>query len=157
MARSFPIAVTVLVAAAAALASCGPPPYSMSSPASFKRFEESREFKWITADGVMLKAREVDNYPEAALDFWVDAMSRHMIAQGYVQKGEQRCFDTKRGRKACTAEFMLPHGAEDWVLSETLFVVDDDIVLVEAAGPFDRYALVEAELQKAALTFEPRD
>jgi hypothetical protein len=156
MARAIGIRLAALALAAAALASCAPP-YSMAPPASFKRFEEEREFKWITADGVMLKAREVDNYPEAALDFWVDAMSRHMIAQGYVKKGEQRCFDTKRGRKACTADFMLPHGAEDWVLSETLFVVDDDIVLVEAAGPYDRYALVEAELQKAVETFEPRD
>jgi hypothetical protein len=157
MVRTSLIRIIALAAAAAALASCGPPPYSMSPPASFKRFEESRDFKWITADGVMLKAREVDNYPEAPLDFWVDAMSRHMIAQGYVQKGEQRCFDTKRGRKACTAEFMLPHGAEDWVLSETVFVVEDDLVLVEAAGPYERYALVEKELQKAVATFEPRE
>jgi hypothetical protein len=156
MARATYVPFAALLVVAAALAACAPP-YSMSAPPSFKRFEEEREFKWITADGVMLKAREVDNYPEATLEFWADAMSRHMIAQGYVQKGEQRCFDTKRGRKACTAEFMLPHGAEDWVLSETLFVVDDEIVLVEAAGPYDRYALVEAEIEKAALTFEPRD
>jgi hypothetical protein len=105
----------------------------------------------------MLEAREVDNYPEAPLDFWVDAMSRHMLAQGYVAKAEPRCFETARKRKGCTAEFMLPHGAEDWVLAETLFVLDDDIVLVEAAGPYDRYALVEAELRKAVETFEPRD
>jgi hypothetical protein len=154
MARAIRIPLAVL-AVAAAIASCGPPPYSMSAPPSFKRFEESHDFKWITADGVMLKAREVDNYPEAPLEFWVDAMSRHMIAQGYVKKGE-RCFETHEGRKACTADFMLPHGAEDWVLSETVFVVEDDIVLVEAAGPFERYAPVEAELQKALDSFEPR-
>ncbi|MCK9463351.1 MAG: hypothetical protein M0R80_27335 [Proteobacteria bacterium] len=156
MARAIGIRLVALFVAAAALASCAPP-YSMAPPASFKRFEESREFKWITADGVMLKAREVDNYPEASLDFWADAMSRHLIAQGYIQKGERRCFDTTRGRKACTVEFMLPHGAEDWVLGETLFVVEDDIVLVEAAGPYERYALVEAELAKAVESFEPRD
>ena len=155
MARATRFPLAALLVAAAALASCAPP-YSMAPPASFKRFEESRQFKWITADGVMLKAREVDNYPEAPLDFWVDAMKRHMVAQGYVAKGD-RCFDTQKGRKACTVDFMLPHGAEDWVLSETLFVVGEDIVLVEAAGPFERYALVETEIAKAVETFEPRE
>jgi hypothetical protein len=155
MARATPTSIVLLVAAAA-VAACGPPPYAMAPPASFKRFEEAREFKWITADGVMLKAREVDNYPEADLAFWVDAMARHMIAQGYVKKGE-RCFDAEGGRKACTLDFLLPHGAEDWVLSETLIVVEDDIVLVEAAGPFERYAPLEPELQKALDTFAARE
>lgn len=136
-----------------ALAGCAAP-YTMSPPPSFKRFEDAREFKWITADGVMLKAREVDNYPEAPLGFWTDAMTRHMLAQGYAKKGD-RCFKTLEGRDGCTVDFLLPHGAEDWVMSETLFVVGDTIVLVEAAGPFDKYAPVEAELEKALETFSP--
>lgn len=147
------IRITVTALALAALAGCAAP-YTMSPPPSFKRFEDSREFKWITADGVMLKAREVDNYPEAPLAFWVDAMTRHMLAQGYAKKGE-RCFRTKEGRDACTVDFLLPHGAEDWVMSETLLVVGDAIVIVEAAGPYDKYAPVEAELEKALETFSP--
>jgi hypothetical protein len=147
------IAVALAAALAVALGACSAP-YTMSPPPSFKRFEEAREFKWITADGVMLKAREVDNYPEAPLAFWTDALTRHMLAQGYAKKGE-RCFRTREGRDGCTVDFLLPHGAEDWVMSETLFVVDDAIVIVEAAGPYDKYAPVEAELQKALETFSP--
>jgi len=148
------IAITASLVAALALSSCGPPPYTMTSPESFKRFEEAREFKYITADGVMLKAREVENYPEASLEFWTAAMEKHLESQGYVIKSRE-CFETTRKREGCTVDFMLPHGAEDWVLSETLFVVDDTLVLVETAGPYDRYSTVEEELKKALETFEP--
>jgi hypothetical protein len=126
----------------------------MNAPKSFKRYQESRDFKMITADGVMLKAREVDNYPEASLDFWVDAMGRHLEKSGYVLKSKS-CFKTQKGRDACTLDFLLPHGAEDWAFSETVFVVDDTIVLVEVAGPYERYAKVEKELAAALKTFEP--
>jgi hypothetical protein len=154
--------VTKTIFIAVALVALGVPaacsaPYTMSPPPSFKRFEDSREFKWITADGVMLKAREVDNYPEATLEFWTDAMSRHMLSQGYAAKGEKRCFKTAEKRDGCTVDFLLPYGVEDWVLSETLFVVADRIVLVEATGPFDKYAPIEAELQKALETFSPNE
>jgi hypothetical protein len=130
------------------------PPYTMEGPRSFKRFHDTRDFKMITADGVMLRAREVDNYPEAALDFWTDAMKRHLVARGYAHKSTH-CFKTRSRREACTLDFLLPHGVEDWAFSETLFVVGDTIVLVEVAGPYERYAKIEKELAKALETFEP--
>jgi hypothetical protein len=130
------------------------PPYTMEGPKSFKRFHDTREFKMITADGVMLRAREVDNYPKAALDFWVDAMKLHLVEQGYALKSTN-CFKTENNRDACTLDFLLPHGVEDWAFSETIFVVDDTIVLVEVAGPYERYAKVEKELTAALMTFEP--
>jgi hypothetical protein len=133
--------------------SCGTP-YTMKAPDSFKRFEKSNEFKMITADGVMLKAREVDNYPEASLEFWTDAVSQHLEAQGYIVQSE-KCFKTAKGLDGCTVNFLLPHGAQDWVLSETMFVVDDKVVLVETAGPYDRFAVIEEDLGKAILTFNP--
>lgn len=150
-----PYASLLLVAAAAAaLAACGGPRHEMTPPEAFKRYEDVRALKLITADGVMLKAREVENYPKADLPFWTDAMKRHLEERGYVAKSE-RCFDTAGGRRGCTIDFLLPRGAEDWVLSETLFVVDDRVVLVEAAGPYDRFAKVEADLAKALETFRP--
>jgi hypothetical protein len=130
------------------------PPYTMTGPSAFKRFEESRDFRLITADGVMLKARQIDNYPKASLNFWTDAMSRHMESQGYILKSKD-CFETNQGLDGCTLDFMLPHGAEDWVLSETVFVVDDQIVLVEAAGPYERFASIEKDLEAAMKTFNP--
>ena len=138
---------------ALSLVSCGPP-YTIKTPDSFKRFEKSNDFKMITADGVMLKAREVDNYPEASLEFWTDAVAQHLETQGYVVQSK-KCFKTEKGLDGCTINFLLPHGAQDWVLSETMFVVDDKVVLVETAGPYDRFATIEEDLGKAVLTFSP--
>ena len=136
------------------LVACGPH-YAMNLPKSFRKFEEADAFKLITADGVMLKTREVENYPKGDLDFWTDALGRHLTERGYLLN-ETACFSTNAGEKACTLTFLLPHGTEDWVYSETIFVEDADIVLVEVAGPFDRHAKVKDELAAALKTFEPR-
>lgn len=130
-------------------------PYTMETPKSFRKYEDTNEFKMITANGVMLKAREVENYPKGDLEFWTDAMGRHLTERGYIQK-ETRCFTTHAAKKACTLDFLLPYGTEDWAFSETIFVEDDDIILVEVAGPFDRHAKVADEVKEALKTFNPR-
>jgi hypothetical protein len=127
----------------------------MNRPAAFREYTESHDLKLITPDGVMLKVRTTDNYPKAALAFWVDAMSAHLQEQGYAAKSKT-CFKTDSGLDGCTLDFLVPHGVEDWVLSETVFVDDDDIYLVEVAGPFDRYAKVERELSQSYRTFRLR-
>lgn len=129
--------------------------YTMDEPVSFRQYQETSDFKMITAQGVKLKAREVENYPKGDLDFWKNALEHHLLKRGYSKKGEN-CFTGQKGHKACTLEFMLPHGAEDWVFSQTIFVVDDRIVLVEAAGPFKHYQPVEQELKQALLSFDPK-
>jgi len=129
-------------------------PYSMEAPTAFKRYRDNGVFKMTTADGVMLQAREEENYPKADLDFWVDAMGRHLEARGYVLK-TKRCFENRSRKAACTLDFVLPYGAEDWAFSETIFVEDDTLVLVEVAGPYERFAKVEADLAEALKTFEP--
>jgi hypothetical protein len=125
----------------------------MERPPSFREYTESRDLKLITAEGIMLKVRKTENYPKAALAFWVDAMSGHLVERGYAAKSKH-CFKTQTGLDGCTLDFVVPHGATDWVLSETLFVVDDAIYLVEVAGPFDRYVKVEKELAQAYRSFQ---
>lgn len=144
----------LLVLALLLPAACGGPQYDLTPPDAFKRYEDDPGLKLITADGVMLKAREVENYPKADLPFWTDALKRHLTERGYVATAET-CFDTRHGRKACTLDFLLPHGAEDWVLSETIVVVGDRVVLVEAAGPYERFARVAPALKEALATFDP--
>jgi hypothetical protein len=134
-----------------ALVGCGRP-YAMTRPHAFREYADSHDLRLITADGVMLKVRKTDNYPKAALAFWADAMSTHLQEQGYAAKSKL-CFKTASGLDGCTLDFLVPHGAEDWALSETLFVVDDDIYLVEVAGPYERYAPLEKQLAESYKTF----
>jgi hypothetical protein len=39
------------------------------------------------------------------------------------------------------------------VTEQTIFVVDDDVYLVEVAGPYDRYARLEKQLAESYKTF----
>lgn len=139
--------------ALAATAACAPS-YVLTAPPAFKRFEDVWALEMITADGVLLKVREEDNYPQASLTFWKDALKGHLDARGYAFKSE-RCFQTARGLDGCTLDFVVPRGAEDWVMSETVFVEGDTIYLVEVAGPFDRYMKVEAALAESMKSFAP--
>jgi hypothetical protein len=102
----------------------------------------------------MLKVREVDNYPKGTLDFWTDALARHFEAQGYVAHSKH-CFSTAAGLPGCTLDFLLPYGTDDWVFSETLFVVEDTIALVEVAGPFVRYKPIAENLKRALVSSKP--
>jgi hypothetical protein len=123
----------------------------MDAPLKFRQFDTRKEYKLITADGVMLKARKVDNYPEASLSFWKDAMTEHLKKQGYILE-KSSCFKTLEGRDGCTLKFDIPNGAEDWSLYETIFVIDKDILLVEAAGEFVSIKKLEADLERAFKT-----
>lgn len=134
----------------AALAGCGAD-HAIDAPAAFRRYHEADGLRLITADGVRVAAREVDNEPRADLPFWVDAMKRHLDERGYAFARED-CFTTTAGWKGCTLDFVLPYGAEDWVMSETVFVVGDKLVLVEATGPYERFAAVEAEYKQSLRT-----
>lgn len=145
------ILLALVVAATAACA----PKYTMPVPDGFVRYEQKKGLAFITADGVQLRGRNVRNYPKADLQFWADAMERHLVARGYLLHGKN-CFKTAQGADGCTAEFVLPHGGEDWVLAETLYVYGDNVAVVEAAGPFDRYKKVAGAIAKALQGFEPQ-
>ncbi len=143
----------LLVLLALVCAACGPK-YAMNVPAGFVRYESKKGLAFITADGVQVRSRRARNYPKADLAFWADAMQRHLVASGYLLHAKN-CFKTTAGLDGCTAEFVLPHAGEDWVLAETVFVVGDDLALVEAAGPFERYKKVSGALATSLLSFDP--
>lgn len=136
-----------LLPALLALPACAPT-WQMPTPQGFVPFAERDALAFITPDGVRLKQRTVPNYPKAELAFWTDALQRHLVARGYLLHG-QKCFATTTGLQGCTSEFIAPHGGEDWVLAQTLYVTGDDLQILEAAGPFARYQAVAPALAKA--------
>ncbi|MFO8073738.1 MAG: hypothetical protein R6V85_17895 [Polyangia bacterium] len=144
----------MLLACCWAPSACGPPPYRMELGDSFKQYDESRDYKLITAEGVRVKAREVDNYPKADLEFWTDALAGHLAERGYALDSRE-CFETDAGLAGCTLDFALPHGAEDWAFSTTLFVVDDEVIVLEAAASYERFTEIEEELDAMVRTFSP--
>lgn len=147
--RMSPLAA--LLAVVLTLGACSPT-YQLQAPAEFTRFEKADGHKLITADGVRLKIREVDNYPKATLAFWTDAMRRHLAKRGYRFMAEN-CFKTDAGLPGCSLDFGIPRGAEDWVFSQTVFVADERVVLIEVAGPYSRFAPLAKRLRESFKTF----
>jgi hypothetical protein len=140
---------------AVATAACGGQQLQMDTPDGFVRYQKKDGLAFITADGVRVRSRLVRNYPKADLAFWLDAMEKHLVSRGFVAQ-PRRCFQTAAGREACTAEFVVPHGAEDWVMAETVMLDGDQLVVLEAAGPFARYQKSAPALAKAYLSLSPR-
>jgi hypothetical protein len=133
---------------------CASPPGTMVPPAQFKKYNSKNELKMITADGVRLKARKTDNYPEASLEFWTQAALQHLEKSGYNHL-KTVCFKTQKNLDGCTLKFALPKGAEDWIFQETIFVTGKKLILIEATGEFSRFKAIDKDLDKALLTFVP--
>lgn len=153
---SGPLRALCAIPLAVVLMACGGAEHRVDAPDAFRAYAEADDLRLITADGVRVAAREVDNEPVADLDFWVDAMKRHLDKRGYALAAED-CFTTKAGQKGCTLDFVLPNGAEDWVMSETIFVFGEKVVLVEAAGPFDRFQAVAPAYKQSLRSFTRKD
>jgi len=128
--------------------------FNLKAPEGFARFESGDKNRWITADGVRMRVREVDNKPKANLQFWTEALADHLKRRGYMNKG-QRCFKTTQGLDACTLNQLLARGTDDWVMSVTVMVVKERIILVEVVGPWARWKRHEPALHRAVMAFAP--
>lgn len=146
-------APVVLALALVITAGCGPV-FNLKPPAAFARFKSGDTNRWITADGVRLRVRQLDNSPKATLSFWTEALAGHLKRRGYVQKSK-RCFKTSHQLPGCTLNHMLATGTGEWVMSTTVFVIDDRIVLVEAVGPWQRWKPYQAQLAEAVRQLAP--
>jgi hypothetical protein len=119
------------------LAGCVTVSPSIETPAGFAAFPDREEPTAISPDGVVLRVRTTDNRPTQTLDFWATALRRQMEESGYVLLDEGSF--TGRDAAGVYFEWLAPLGDEDWVYLTALSVVDDLIVIAEAAGRFDLY------------------
>jgi hypothetical protein len=142
----------LLACLALAAVACGPR-YTIEAPPGFVRYEAEPN-QLISADGVRLRLRAVDNDPEASLAFWEEALRRHLEERGYVLR-RSAALDAG-GMPGHVLDFVVPHGAVDHALRVALFVRGDEIVLVEAGGLFDRFQRHDEALARALATVRPR-
>jgi len=125
------------------LVACGTT-VSFETPDGFAQFSDERQPRAISPEGVVLRMRTVENRPVQDLDFWSEALERQMIDSGYLplEKGE---FATS-GFDGTWFEWLAPLNDADWVYLTALAVVEDAIVIAEAAGPYDLYTERRADL-----------
>jgi hypothetical protein len=109
----------------------------MNTPEGFAHYEESEEFRLITAEGIVLRARVESNSPHQSLEFWAEALGSHLSSSGYVLL-EQSGFDAD-SVDGVLFEWLAPVGEDDWIYMTAIVVVENEIVVVESAGPHDQY------------------
>ncbi len=141
------------LAACLLLCACAPH-HALQAPPGFARYGEDDGNRWVTPDGVVLRAREIEEPPEATLAFWSEALSRHLERSGYRVE-PARAFRTVGGLEASRVDAIGHRGAEDWLLVTALYVQGPRLWLVEATGPWRQLHPVSDSLQQALTTFTP--
>jgi hypothetical protein len=151
-----PKLVRVLLSATAlCLVAACTPAYEIEAPKSFRRYERSRDFRWITPEGGLLRGREVANEPAATLDFWTEATVHHLERRGYkLQK--TRSFRCAAGLDGKRIDLLVPRGGEDWLFTVGLMVDGDRILIIEAGGPWAQMHPLDTEIQHAMTSFRPQ-
>jgi len=103
-------------------------------PEGFARIGRRPSFRAMTPEGVRLRIRSVDNYPEQSQDFWADALASYLMEHGYVsieEQPESHWTDTEGFRVALWA---LPLGTEDYVYLTGLRIRKGKVDILEIAG-----------------------
>lgn len=137
-----------------ALASACTPRHNLTLPGEFARYEHGDPNRWVTSEGVVLRAREVDDPPKATLAFWTEALVHHLERRGY-RVSAPATFRTTGGVEAQRVDAITHRGAEDWLLVTAIFVVGGRLLLVEATGPWTQLHPMDASLQRALAGFQP--
>lgn len=132
----------VLIALAAlGLAGCAsgarltpPAPFVTLDPAN----DGYRE-RHVTADGVVLSLRDVENRPRGPLSFWVQAIRSRLRRAGAYELEDEQDVRAASGETGRQMRFARDHGRRAYVYWITVFVDGDRLVMVEAGGREDRF------------------
>ena len=118
------------------LAACTTPPPSQT-PAGFADYDGTQKLQAVNAERVVYQVRQIDNKPRADLAFWRVAMKEHLLKSGYVLVTEGGLGDA--ARPGYFIETSAPRGSADYNYLVAIFVQDQHITVVEAAGELAAY------------------
>jgi hypothetical protein len=106
--------------------------FDAQPPKGFAVYDNGSSYRAASPDGVVYRVRSEDNEPQADLKFWSEALSKRMTEAGYILLNEE---PVKAGSTdGHLLELAAPLGNRDYAYAVAVFVKDDDIIIVEAAG-----------------------
>lgn len=141
---------TAIVVASVVLAGCVTPSISMDTPEGFAPFDIEDTFQAMSPEGVVVRARTVENDPPQTLVFWVELLERHMTESGYllVDRGDF----VADGNEGMLLEWLAPVREDDWIFLTAIAVIGERIAIVEAAGPTDLYNEYRSAIRRSLAT-----
>lgn len=120
----------------------------VSAPDGFAELEEGETYSYraTNAAGVVIGVRTEDNNPRGNLDFWTHAVDLKLKKSGYSALAEEATkVSSEKGLDGRRLRYRTQKDGrthEYWV---TVFVTDDKVIVVEAAGD---EAFFDAKTQK---------
>ena len=118
------------------LAGCGHS-FEAATPPGFVELDETDSayaYRAMTADGLVIAAREIDHEPKGELDFWVQAIENRLRQRGGYALLETRPVTCRSGQTGKQLRFGHDEGSRPLLYTVTIFVTDDTIYLIEAGG-----------------------
>ncbi len=140
----------ILAILAVLLTACVTPAISVATPAGFAPFEMDDGWGAISPEGVRITARLVDNSPQQDLEFWGEALERHLVSAGYLLRHGDRFVAS--GVDGQFFEWIAPVGTEDWVYLTAVIPYEDELAVFEAAAPYELYVQYEEEIHESLQT-----
>lgn len=109
----------------------------VSAPEGFAELDEGETYSYraTNAAGVVIAVRTEDNNPRGNLDFWTNAVDLKLKKSGYAPISEEAAKVSSEagldGRRLRYTTQKDGRTHEYWV---TVFVTEDEVIVVEAAG-----------------------
>jgi hypothetical protein len=103
-------------------------------PEGFALVDKGPEYKALSPEGVRLRVRKADNYPEQSLDFWIKTLEADLRNRGYLVFESKTEQDWGRGKNFAQRLWALPLGNEDYLFLTALHVSKGKIEILEMAG-----------------------
>lgn len=103
------------------------------APEGFAVFRKAGHFQAASADGAVYRVRSVRHKPQAALEFWTEALRNRMIGAGYHVLAEQE-IKTADGAPGALFELGAVNGERDQTYVVALIPDGGRLILVEATG-----------------------
>jgi hypothetical protein len=125
------------------------------TPKGFVKLEDQEryDFRAVTADGLVIAAREIEHEPKGEVDFWVQAVANHMRQRGGYALLETRDVKTARGLAGKQLRFGHDEGSRPHLYYLTLFVTDETIYVLEAGGTREQMETSDKDIQAAVNDF----
>ncbi|HET6613726.1 MAG TPA: hypothetical protein VFG83_17120 [Kofleriaceae bacterium] len=149
-----PMLCLFTVFAAAALTACGPS-FSYATPHGFVELEprDPYDYRAVTADGLVLAAREIDHDPKGDLAFWTEVITNHLRQRGGYALLATKPIKTAEGLAGAQLRFGHDEGSRPYLYYVTVLVTDDTIYVLEAGGTKAQVEAHAADIASATHNF----
>lgn len=130
-------------------------PVSMATPEGFAPSTTTMDlFRAYSPEGVVVEAYRTPNKPNQSLEFWKEAYQFRMEEAGYRALSPLEELEGMVGTIAF-GEWLVPFQGQQYVYSQAFAVSNEELIVVEIAGPLDLYQGYRSSLLEAIQTLEP--